>query len=155
MRLLILAGGKAKASPEEALTRTYLERAGALGRKLGLNPITLSEYGDPRPGKAGKSSPLLSRVPDGARLILLDEAGEDLPSAAFAARLRRHLDGGTSDLVFVIGGADGHDAELLGQPHEKIALGRATWPHLLVRAMLAEQIYRALSILSGHPYHRA
>nr|WP_243451741.1 23S rRNA (pseudouridine(1915)-N(3))-methyltransferase RlmH [Sphingosinicella soli] len=97
------------------------------------------------------------RVPPPAgdcRLVALDERGDTLPSAAFAERLGRWRDDGVREARFLIGGADGHDAETRAEADLLISFGKGTWPHLLVRAMLAEQLYRATSILAGHPYHR-
>jgi 23S rRNA (pseudouridine1915-N3)-methyltransferase len=95
------------------------------------------------------------KLPESAHRIVLDEAGRTMTSDALAKRLRQLADAGTRDLAFIIGGPDGLAPSLRDGAHERLAFGPQTWPHLLVRAMLAEQIYRALAILSGHPYHRA
>ncbi|MDP6572018.1 MAG: 23S rRNA (pseudouridine(1915)-N(3))-methyltransferase RlmH [Rhodospirillales bacterium] len=97
---------------------------------------------------------LLKAVPDGAVVVALDAAGKRLTSAAFAKRLGAWRDGGVKDVAFLIGGADGLDGAVTGAAELVLSLGAMTWPHLLARAMLAEQIYRAQCILSGHPYHR-
>ncbi len=97
---------------------------------------------------------LLRTVPAKARLIALDEGGKTLGSAEFAAMIAKARDLGVDDLVFAIGGADGHAETLLKKADLVLSLGPMTWPHLLVRGMLAEQLYRAQQILSGHPYHR-
>ena len=97
---------------------------------------------------------LLKAVPEGALVVALDAAGKTLTSAAFAKRLGAWRDGGVKDVAFLIGGADGLDGAVTGAADEVLSLGAMTWPHLLARAMLAEQIYRAQCILAGHPYHR-
>ncbi|MEE8272998.1 MAG: 23S rRNA (pseudouridine(1915)-N(3))-methyltransferase RlmH, partial [Alphaproteobacteria bacterium] len=97
---------------------------------------------------------LLGAVPSGATVVALDEAGRDLSSGEFAVRLAGWRDGGVRDVAFLIGGADGHGEAVRGRADLTLAFGRATWPHLMVRAMLAEQVYRAQTILDGHPYHR-
>ena len=97
---------------------------------------------------------MLARVPDGAKLVALDERGEDLTSIQLAVRLGGWRDGGSRDIAFLVGGADGFDARIRERADLVLRLGRLTWPHMMVRAMLAEQLYRAQMILNGHPYHR-
>lgn len=97
---------------------------------------------------------LLSALPPAARVVALDEGGINIGSEAFAERLREWRDSGTGTAVFVIGGPDGLDSAVLDRADLRLALGRMTWPHMMVRGMLAEQIYRAQQILAGHPYHR-
>jgi 23S rRNA (pseudouridine1915-N3)-methyltransferase len=97
---------------------------------------------------------LLATVPDGARIVALDESGKDLASMDLTRQLRDWRDEGVRDITFVIGGANGLDPSVLGEADLVLALGRATWPHMLVRGLLAEQIYRAQCIMTGHPYHR-
>lgn len=128
-----------------------------MGRAIGIVTFDVREVEAPK-GLAGdkrqerETSLLMEATPD-ARRIALDERGEDLSSLAFADRLARLRDGGAAEVAFLIGGADGHHASL--KADMRIAFGRATFPHMLVRVMLVEQIYRAATILSGHPYHRA
>ena len=97
---------------------------------------------------------LLATVPAGAVVVALDERGRDLGSVEFADKMRGWRDGGTTDLAFLIGGADGHGDAVRERADLLLCLGRMTWPHMLVRALLAEQLWRAHSILTGHPYHR-
>jgi 23S rRNA (pseudouridine1915-N3)-methyltransferase len=120
---------------------------------LGLGPVEIVEVEARKPGKAAEAEAILAKL-DGAHLIACDEHGAAHASRAFAAKVGRLRDDGVRKLAFVIGGADGLDAELLKQAREKLAFGIQTWPHALVRAMLAEQVYRAVSILAGSPYHR-
>jgi 23S rRNA (pseudouridine1915-N3)-methyltransferase len=137
----------------------YLERASALGGKLGFSKIELALVDVSRHAAAQarvieEAEKLSRRLPAGAHGILLDEGGRQLSSEVFAARLAKLRDRGTRDVTFLIGGPDGLAAALRDGAQERLAFGSQTWPHLLVRAMLAEQIYRAFAILSGHPYHR-
>ncbi|MHA1566858.1 MAG: 23S rRNA (pseudouridine(1915)-N(3))-methyltransferase RlmH [Alphaproteobacteria bacterium] len=153
MRILITAIGRGRNRPETALYEFY---AGRINRW----PVTLREQDLRRPVAAAKrrsaEAELLCRpIAAGATLIALSENGQSLDSHGFAARLGRWEDAGTSDLAFVIGGADGLDEGLLHRATLVLSLGALTWPHLLARALLAEQLYRAQQILSGHPYHRA
>ena len=151
MRLVIAAGGKAKSGPEGDLTRFYLDRIRPLGRRFGVSDATLVEI-DER--KAGDPQSWTAHLPPGALAVALDERGEDLPSAAFAVRLKAWTESAPSALVFLIGAADGLPPSIRERAAARLAFGRATWPHLLVRVLLTEQIYRALTILAGHPYHR-
>jgi 23S rRNA (pseudouridine1915-N3)-methyltransferase len=159
MRLLILAVGRLKAAPEQHLAEDYLNRAAKLGRQIGLTSVNLVELPESRAPtpplrQSDEASRLLSRVPPGCFLISLDEHGKELTSAAFAAELRRIIDVGKPDLAFLVGGPDGHGAEIKKHANLQLSLGEMTWPHRLVRPMLAEQIYRSVTILINHPYHR-
>jgi 23S rRNA (pseudouridine1915-N3)-methyltransferase len=159
MRLIVVAVGRARTAPEQTLCDLQWERATALGRKLGFTKLDFaivetSHAGDVLARMEEEAKRLTSRVPAGARRIALDEAGRSLSSAAFAKHLAQLRDRGERDLAFLIGGPDGLAPELRENAEERLAFGCQTWPHLLVRAMLAEQIYRAFAILSGHPYHR-
>lgn len=159
MRLVVVAVGKASAGPERELVKHYLDRAGKAGRALGFTAIDLVELGESRLGTAAErrkaeALAILRVVPPGALLIALDERGENLSSAAFAEGLARFRDEGQAAIVCAIGGPDGHGPDLLAAARLKLAFGAATWPHLLARVLLAEQIYRAITILAGHPYHR-
>ncbi|MGF1561484.1 MAG: 23S rRNA (pseudouridine(1915)-N(3))-methyltransferase RlmH [Geminicoccaceae bacterium] len=149
MRITVAAIGRAKPGPHRELYALYSKRCGW--------QITLKELvARKKPGdSAEEAALLLDAVPPGAALFALDERGSDLTSAAFAAVLQAHLEKGQREFAFVIGGADGLHATLRQRADRLVAFGRATWPHMLVRAMLAEQLYRAETILSGHPYHRA
>jgi len=151
MRIVIAAVGKFRREPERELYDAFVKRI--------TWPLTLKEVEErgalPVPKrKASEAAKLLAAVPDGATLVALDEAGTALTSAAFARQIGRWRDDGTSDLAFAIGGADGHDATVLERAQLVLSLGPMTWPHMMVRALLAEQLYRAQSILAGHPYHR-
>ena len=146
MKLLIAAIGKAKAGPELQLYHDYVKR---LSWK-----VTLKEL-DVRPAsKEKEADKLLSACEGYARLIALDETGKQFSSPQFAQQLGAWQQAGHSSLAFVIGGADGLHESVRARAHLVWALGSLTWPHMLVRALLAEQLYRAQSILSGHPYHR-
>ncbi len=133
--------------------RDYAERASASGRALGLGPVDIVELESKKPGKAAEGELLLAHL-DGAYVIACDEHGKAHPSRAFAARIARLRDDGARRLAIVIGGADGHAPELLARADETLAFGPQTWPHALARVMLAEQVYRAVTILAGGPYHR-
>jgi 23S rRNA (pseudouridine1915-N3)-methyltransferase len=159
MRLTIAAVGRSRESPEAALSDLYVERARAIASKLGFSKIDLVVVDTSRAGAVDarmkeEAEKLVRKLPESAHRIVLDEAGRTMTSDAFAKRLRQLADNGTRDLVFIIGGPDGLDPSLREGANERLAFGPQTWPHLLVRAMLTEQIYRALAILSGHPYHR-
>ena len=121
---------------------------------MGLGPVEIVEVESRKPGKAAEAEALLTRVGADDALIACDEHGRALASRAFAASLERLRDEGLRRATFVIGGADGLDAHVLGRARERLAFGPQTWPHALVRAMLAEQVYRAVTILGGSPYHR-
>jgi 23S rRNA (pseudouridine1915-N3)-methyltransferase len=159
MRIATLAVGRLKAGAERDLCERYRDRAGAAGRRLGLT-FALHEIAESRAGSADlrkeqEAGAILARVPrDGARLVALDEHGSALDSARFAERLRLWRDGGAREVAIAIGGADGLGAAVLTRADLRLAFGAMTWPHQLVRIMLAEQLYRAVTILSGHPYHR-
>jgi len=149
---VLVAVGRAKAGPERALYENYLAR---LPWKLDLKEIELKKEMAPGVRKAKEAEALLAAVPDGARIIALDERGKTEGSEAFAARLGRWRDDGARTVAFLIGGADGLDDRVRKRADFVLSFGALTWPHMLVRAMLAEQLYRAQSILAGHPYHRA
>ncbi|WP_295071282.1 23S rRNA (pseudouridine(1915)-N(3))-methyltransferase RlmH [Tabrizicola sp.] len=155
MRLHLCAVGRLRAGPERELVDGYLQRLDRTGRPLGLGPATEHEVEDRKGGGMAAEGALLSRViPDGAALVVLDERGKTLSSPEFAQALAGWRDGGRQDAAFVIGGADGVDPTLRGRADLAISLGRMVWPHMLVRVMLAEQLYRAATILAGSPYHR-
>lgn len=155
MRLHLCAVGRLRAGPERALVDDYLDRLGKTGRALGLGPVAEHEVEDRRGGGMAAEGELLARaVPSGAVLCVLDERGRTLTSPEFAALLARWRDDGRQDAAFVIGGADGLDAALRDKADLAISFGAMVWPHMLVRVMLAEQLYRAATILSGSPYHR-
>jgi 23S rRNA (pseudouridine1915-N3)-methyltransferase len=153
LRISIVAVGRLARSPETELVKLYIERATHAGRALGLGPVEVVEVESRKPGKAAEADVLRPQL-DGAHVIVCDEHGTARPSRAFAAEIATLRDGGVRRLVFVIGGADGLDPSLLASAQGRLAFGPQTWPHALARAMLAEQVYRAVSILAGSPYHR-
>ena len=154
MKITIIAVGRLRKSPELALISDYLDRFAKTGRALGLPPVQIVEVEDRRGGGMEAEAPLIARaIPQGAALIALDERGEQPTSPQFAARIAEWRDG-ARDLVFVIGGADlGCDA-IRARADWQISFSRMVWPHMLARVMLAEQLYRAATILAGSPYHR-
>jgi 23S rRNA (pseudouridine1915-N3)-methyltransferase len=160
VRLLILAVGHARSTSEGALCDDFLERAAKMGRNMGFTAIALEEISvskarEVKSRMAEEAERLAARVPEGAHVILLDARGKGMTSEDFAETLGALRDAGTRDMAFVIGGPDGL-APLPGiRAGRSLAFGPQTWPHLMVRAMLSEQVYRALTILAGHPYHRA
>jgi 23S rRNA (pseudouridine1915-N3)-methyltransferase len=154
MRIAILAIGRLGRGPEAELVDTYVQRAGAAGRALGLGPVELIELDPRKSGKAAEAEALSERLAPGDHVIACDEHGKALRSRDFAAHLAALRDGGARRVVFAIGGADGLGAGLIERAQETLAFGPQTWPHALARVMLAEQIYRAITILSGGPYHR-
>ncbi|WP_395540750.1 23S rRNA (pseudouridine(1915)-N(3))-methyltransferase RlmH [Neotabrizicola sp. sgz301269] len=155
MRVQLCVVGRLRTGPERALIDDYLDRFGKTGRALGLGPATEHEVEDRKGGGMAADAALLSRaVPAGAALVILDERGEELTSPDFAARIARFRDSGRQDLALLIGGADGLDPALRARADLAIRFGRMVWPHMLARVMLAEQLYRAATILAGSPYHR-
>jgi 23S rRNA (pseudouridine1915-N3)-methyltransferase len=147
-----------KAGPERELADRFFDRFAKAGPNIGLEFAGIIETSESRARSAAErqaeeAGRIAARAAD-AVLILLDERGRDMPSRRFAERLGALRDSGTRELVIAIGGPDGHDPALRQKAAETIAFGAQTWPHQLVRVMLAEQLYRAASILAGHPYHR-
>ncbi|MDJ0825206.1 MAG: 23S rRNA (pseudouridine(1915)-N(3))-methyltransferase RlmH [Rhodobacter sp.] len=156
MRLSICAVGRLRAGPERTLTDDYLARFDRTGRTLGLGPSAVVEVEDKKGGGVPAEAALLRKaVPAGARVVALDERGKTLSSLDFARLLARWRDDGVADAAFLIGGADGLDPALRAEADFGLSFGPMVWPHMLVRVMLAEQLYRAASILAGSPYHRA
>ncbi len=157
MKLAILAIGVRKSGPEHDLCADYLNRATVTGRPLGLGPATLNSVDIKfnKSGKEAEAEALQALIPQSARRIMLDERGKAMTSLDFAKTLARWRDYGTRDAVFIIGGADGLDPAFRETADITLSLGAMVWPHMLVRVMVAEQLYRATSILAGGPYHRA
>jgi 23S rRNA (pseudouridine1915-N3)-methyltransferase len=160
MRLLIAAVGRLKAGPEREMLDRYVERANAAGRAVSLGPLEISEFSEsqdrrPQDRMADEGRKLEAALPKGVKRIVLDAGNRSLSSEDFAARLAAFRDQGAPGAAFLIGGADGLDAGLKAKADLTISYGAATFPHQIVRILLAEQIYRAITILSGHPYHRA
>lgn len=154
MKITILAIAKLGRTPEAGLVRDYADRATAAGRSLGLGPVEVVELESRKPGKAAEGELLLEHLGEGSYVIACDEHGKAHTSRAFASRVAKLRDDGVRKLTIVIGGADGHAPELLARADETLAFGVQTWPHALARVMLAEQVYRAVTILAGSPYHR-
>jgi 23S rRNA (pseudouridine1915-N3)-methyltransferase len=157
MLITIAAVGRMKAGAERELLDRFFDRAGAAGRQIGLT-FAVREFPESR-----AATPALRKAQEGAAvldaltpalIVALDEGGKGLASRAFADRIAAWRDGGDANIAFVIGGADGLGAPILEKARIRLAFGAMTWPHQLVRVMLAEQLYRAVTILSGHPYHR-
>jgi len=153
LRISLICVGKLGRGAEATLALDYAQRAAAIGRSLGISPVEIVEVEARRPGKAAEAEAILARLA-GARLAACDEHGATFTSRAFAAHLAALRDDGLRDLALVIGGAGGLDTLVLEAAAERIAFGPQTWPHALARVMLAEQVYRAVSILAGSPYHR-
>ncbi len=160
MRITLAAVGRAKTGPLRELYQDFADRLTPQGNRGPLGPLVLKEIEERRPLAPAElmrreAELLRAAIPAAARLIALDMGGKSLPSEKFAALLGRWRDDGTRDLAFVIGGAEGLDGTLRAAADLTLSLGAMTWPHMLVRVMLAEQLYRAQTILTGHPYHRA
>ena len=159
MHIGIIAVGRMKPGPERELVTRYLDRASATGKQHALTGFTVSELPESRAGiakarKADEAKAISSAIPDGAISIALDEHAKSQSSVGFSSLLANWRDDGRPAIRFIIGGADGLDHSLIAQADLNLAFSTFTWPHQLVRIMLAEQLYRATTILSGHPYHR-
>lgn len=155
MRIHICAVGRLRTGPERALFDDYLKRLERSGRALGLGPVYVHEVEDRKGGGMAAEADLLEKaIPTGALVCTLDERGSVLSSPEFADRLAQWRDAGRGDLALIIGGADGIAPALRGRADASLSFGKMVWPHMLVRVMLAEQLYRAASILAGSPYHR-
>ena len=155
MRVLICAVGRLRTGPERELIDDYLTRFDRTGRALGLGPASVIEVEDKKGGGMAAEAVLLERaLPKGAKLAVMDERGKLVTSPQFARKLGDWRDDGAQDLAIVIGGADGIDKRLRAKADFALSFGAMVWPHMLARVMLAEQLYRAASILAGSPYHR-
>jgi 23S rRNA (pseudouridine1915-N3)-methyltransferase len=160
MRLIVAAIGRLKAGPERELAERFRDRVAKAGRAVGLRDIEIVEIRESKAAETARrvleeSIALANIVPERAVLVALDETGESLDSGSFTGVLRSWRDAGRPAAVFCIGGADGLGEDVRRRADLKLAFGAATWPHQLVRIMLLEQLYRAVTILAGHPYHRA
>lgn len=159
MRIGLFAVGRLKAGPEKDLAARYLDRFAKSGPAVGLElrkvaEVVESRASNPETRKREEAALLDKAVPSDAVLLLLDERGKAVGSEDFAELLGRWRDAGKRDLMIAIGGADGLDPALHERADSVLCLGKMTWPHQLVRILIAEQLYRAVTILSGHPYHR-
>lgn len=160
MRISIFAVGRLKSGPEKDLASRYLDRFAKTGPAIGLEFSRVIEVAESRASNADtrkreEAALLEKHIADGSALILLDERGKALDSPAFAEMIGNIRDGGKRDLTIAIGGADGLDPALYEKAAAVLCLGKLTWPHQLARILIAEQLYRSVTILSGHPYHRA
>jgi 23S rRNA (pseudouridine1915-N3)-methyltransferase len=159
MRIVIAAVGRLKQGPERELAERYRKRAADAGRKAGLDGFDIVEIRESRAGDAARrmleeSIAVANLIPERAVTVILDQRGESMSSGSFAGRLQGWRTENKAAVVFVVGGADGLAPNLRDNASLAIAFGAATWPHQLVRVMLLEQLYRAITILAGHPYHR-
>jgi 23S rRNA (pseudouridine1915-N3)-methyltransferase len=159
MRIIVAAVGRLKHGPERELVERYRKRAGQTGRSLGLREVEIIEIRESRAEDAAKrileeSIALANIIPPGAAVVLLDRRGDNLDSAGLAAQIGQWRADNRSAVVFMIGGPDGLSPSLRDKATLRLAFGAATWPHQLARIMLLEQLYRAATILAGHPYHR-
>jgi 23S rRNA (pseudouridine1915-N3)-methyltransferase len=160
MRILVIAVGRLKQGPERELAERYQKRFNDAGRKLGFRGLEIHEIPESRARDAAtrmteEAAAILAATPEKSVLVSLDERGDNIDSSRFAAHLAAWRDQGNANAIFVIGGADGLSPELSGKGKLRVAFGAATWPHQFVRVMLLEQLYRAATVLAGHPYHRA
>jgi 23S rRNA (pseudouridine1915-N3)-methyltransferase len=160
MRLVVVSIGRLKQGPERDLAERYRERFEDLGRKLGFRGLDIREIPESRARDtatriAEEAAAMSAVIPDKSVLVALDERGDNVDSTTFARHLGRWRDEAIGQTIFAIGGADGLSPDLRRKAKLRMAFGAATWPHQMVRVMLLEQIYRAATILSGHPYHRA
>lgn len=153
MNLHILAIGNLRAGPERILVDDYIGRFNRIARTAGLRGLEETQLAAGG-GNGAEGARLLARCPEGADLIVLDETGRDMSSASISARLVRRRDEGLRHACFLIGGAEGHGRQVQDAASLRLAFGAQTWPHRLVRVMLAEQLYRAATILAGQPYHK-
>ncbi len=160
MRLLVISIGRLKQGPERELAQRYRERFDDIGRKLGFRGLEVHEIAESRARDAAsriteEAAAISALIPEKSVLVALDEGGGNVDSATFARHLGKWRDESTANTIFMIGGADGLSPDLRRNAKLSMAFGSATWPHQMVRVMLLEQIYRAATILAGHPYHRA
>ena len=151
MKILVLAVGKCGKSPEKDLIERYQTR---LPWKMGIREFAEKRYGSAEESQEKEADQFLSAIPEGAKVIALDERGDTLTSSKLADTFAKWQNQSTSNAVFIIGGADGLSKRVRARADLVISFGAMTWPHMMVRAMLAEQVYRIWSIIQGHPYHR-
>jgi 23S rRNA (pseudouridine1915-N3)-methyltransferase len=159
MRISLFAVGRLKNGPEKQLAERYFDRFAKTGPAVGLelgkiNEISESRASNAETRKREEAVHLDKMLEDGALLFLLDERGKALDSPAFADLIGTYRDQGKREIVVAIGGPDGLEPGLAARATQMICFGKMTWPHQMVRIMIAEQLYRAVTILSGHPYHR-
>ena len=160
MKIIIAAVGRQKSGPETELVSRYLDRARKAGRSLGITGLDVIELNESRARnsdarKQDEAEQLLKALPAHCAIFALDEHGKNLSSSAFSKLIDQERNNGQGAVAFVIGGPDGHGKALLDRAKACLALGSMTWPHQIARILLSEQVYRAITILSGHPYHRS
>lgn len=159
MRIEVLAVGRLKDEAESSIVARYQKRFDQTGRACGLGPLVITEFAESRAASAAErksdESARLLKAAGSSALVLVDVAGRSVSSEDFAAHLRTLADAGTKSCAFLIGGPDGHSPAVQAMQSLKLSLGALTLPHGLARVILAEQLYRAATILTGHPYHRA
>ena len=160
MKIVVVAIGRLKQGPERELAERYRERFDDISRKLGFRGLEIHEISESRARDAAtriseEATAISAAIPDKSVLVALDERGDSIDSSVFARHLGRWRDQSAANTIFLIGGADGLSPDLRRKAKLSIAFGSATWPHQMARVMLLEQIYRAATILAGHPYHRA
>ncbi|MBN8649725.1 MAG: 23S rRNA (pseudouridine(1915)-N(3))-methyltransferase RlmH [Caulobacterales bacterium] len=157
MKITLAAIGKFRNSePEQALALDYLKRAEVSGRPLGINGVKLQEYEIKAKDnvKVRESNLLRENINNDCFLIVLDERGQNISSRQLAAMFEKQMQNGTKEIIFAIGGADGHDEDMRKKGNFLLSFSKLTWPHKLCRIMASEQIYRAVSIMANSPYHR-
>jgi 23S rRNA (pseudouridine1915-N3)-methyltransferase len=160
MRLVVISIGRLKQGPERELAQRYRERFDDIGRNLGFRSLEIHEISESRARDAAsrigeEAAAISALISDKSVLVALDERGSNVESIVFAGLLGKWRDESVANTIFMIGGADGLSPDLRRKAKLSMAFGSATWPHQMVRVMLLEQIYRAATILAGHPYHRA
>jgi 23S rRNA (pseudouridine1915-N3)-methyltransferase len=160
MRIIVISIGRLKQGPERELAERYRERFDDIGRKLGFRGLEVHEIPESRARDTAtriteEAAAISAAIPVKSALVALDERGDNIDSTAFARHLGHWRDQQVANTIFAIGGADGLSPDLQRKAKLRMAFGSATWPHQMVRVMLLEQIYRAATILAGHPYHRA
>ena len=160
MRIVLICVGRLKAGPEREVFARYFKRLNETARTAGVAGVDLREVGEsrarrPEDRREEEAAAILAATPSGAVLIALDERGDSTTSEEWAAEIGRVRDAGYAAYLVVIGGPDGLSASLRAKARRVVSFGAVTWPHQLVRVMAGEQLYRALSILCGHPYHRS
>lgn len=160
MHITISAIGRMKSGPERELVARYLDRARAGGRQLGLTGFDIAEFSEsraqrPEQRKSEEAGQLTGTLPDDCFVFVLDERGKSISSEEFAGLISAERDAGRKSTGFIIGGPDGLDRPIRQRANLVLSFSALTWPHQLVRVLLAEQLYRATTIMSGHPYHRA
>jgi 23S rRNA (pseudouridine1915-N3)-methyltransferase len=160
MRLVVIAVGRLKDGPERELVERYRKRFEDMARKLGFRGLEIHEIPESRARDGAsriqdEAAAISALIPEKAVVVALDERGKNIDSVTFAGHLGRWRDESVANIVFAIGGADGLSPDLRRKAKLSLAFGAATWPHQMVRILLLEQLYRATTILAGHPYHRA